>query len=124
MTTRAPGWRSLAALLGVAGATHLTAPQVYRPLIPRALGDPQPWVLGSGIAELACAAALIPRRTRRPAALATAALFVAVYPGNITMAVDVHRRPAPRAVRVASLVRLPMQVPLVWWALRVARRHD
>ncbi len=122
MTTRAPGWRSLAALLGVAGATHLTAPHVYRPLIPRALGDPRPWVLGSGVAELACAAALIPRRTRRPAALATAALFVAVYPGNVTMAVDVHRRPAPRALRAVALVRLQMQVPLVWWALRVARR--
>lgn len=123
MTMKGPGWRTLAALLGAAGATHFVAPQVYRPLIPRALGNPQPWVLGSGVAELACAAALIPRRTRRSAALASAALFVAVYPGNITMAVDAHRRPASRAVRTASLVRLPMQVPLVWWALRIARRN-
>lgn len=122
MTPTAPGWRSLAALLAVAGATHLVRPQLYRPLIPRSLGDPDPWVLWSGVAELTCAAALVPGRTRRPAALTAATLFVAVYPGNVTMAVDAHRRRSPRAVRIATLVRLPMQVPLVWWALRIARR--
>jgi uncharacterized membrane protein len=111
----------LAGLLTVAGATHLAAPRLYRPLIPRSLGDPDPWVLWSGVAELACAAALVPARTRRPAALATAALFVGVYPGNVQMAVDAHRHRTSRGVRAATLVRLPMQAPLVWWALRVAR---
>ena len=120
---RAPDWRTLAGLLAVAGTTHFVRPQVYRPLIPRAFGDPGPWVLWSGVAELACAAALVPERTRRPAALVTAALFVGVYPGNIQQAVDAHRRRSSPAVRAASLVRLPMQVPLVWWALAVARRE-
>jgi uncharacterized membrane protein len=120
---RAPGWRALAALLAVAGTTHFVRPGVYRPLIPPALGDPDPWVLWSGVAELTCAAALVPERTRRPAALAAAALFVAVYPGNVQQAVDAHRRRSPRAARVATLVRLPMQVPLVWWALTIARRE-
>jgi uncharacterized membrane protein len=107
----------------VAGTTHLVHPRLYRPLIPRALGDPGPWVLWSGVAELACAASLVPQRTRRPAALAAAALFVGVYPGNVKQAVDAHRRGSSPAVRVATLVRLPMQVPLVWWALDVARRQ-
>jgi uncharacterized membrane protein len=120
---RAPGWRGLAGLLAVAGATHLVRPQVYRPLIPRALGDPAPWVLWSGVAELACAAALVPAHTRRPAALAAAALFVGVYPGNVQQALDAHRRRSAPAARAATLVRLPMQVPLVWWALTVARRE-
>ncbi len=120
---RAPGWRTLAALLAVAGTTHFVHPRLYRPLIPPALGDPRPWVLWSGVAELACAAALVPQRTRRPAALAAAALFVGVYPGNVKQAVDAHRHGSSPAVRVATLVRLPMQVPLVWWALDVARRE-
>jgi len=120
---RAPGWPLLAGLLALAGATHLVRPQVYRPLIPRTLGDPDPWVLWSGVAELACAAALVPPRTRRPAALAAAALFVGVYPGNLQQAVDAHRRRSRPAVRVATLARLPMQAPLVWWALTVARRE-
>ncbi len=81
-------------------------------------------MLGSGAAELACAVGLALPRTRRAAALASAALFVVVYPGNVTMAVDAHRRPAPAALRVGSLVRLPMQGPLVWWALRVAQAES
>jgi uncharacterized membrane protein len=119
---RAPGWQALAGLLAVAGGTHLVRPQVYRPLVPRALGDPDPWVLWSGVAELACAAALVPARSRRPAALATAALFLGVYPGNLQQALQAHRRGASRAARLATLARLPMQVPLVWWAFAVARR--
>ena len=54
---------ALAALLGTSGVLHLRRPGIFRPLIPRTLGDPDPWVLGSGVAELACAAALVvPRR--------------------------------------------------------------
>jgi uncharacterized membrane protein len=121
MTSRAPGWRPLSALLAVAGTTHLTSPRIYEPLVPRRLGDPRPWVLWSGVAELACAAALVPRRTRRPGALAAAALFVAVYPGNVKQAVDA-RRSGSTAARAATLARLPMQGPLIWWALRLARR--
>lgn len=122
MSRPRPGWQPLAALLAVAGTSHLVKPALYRPLIPRALGDPAPWVLWSGVAELACGAALVSPRTRRPAALACAALFVAVLPGNVTMAADAHRRRSAPAVRAVTLARLPAQVPLVWWALRVAGR--
>jgi len=108
-------------LLGVAGVTHFVVPQIYERIVPRRLGDPRPWVVGSGLAELACAAGLAIPRTRRTAALASVALFVGVYPANIQQAVDAHRTGAGRAARAATLARLPMQVPLVVWALRVRR---
>lgn len=121
-TSSAPSWRPLAVVLAVAGATHLVAPRIFEPLIPRRLGDPRPWVVGSGVAELACAAGLALPRTRRAAALATAALFVGVFPGNAQMALTAVRSPkASTAYRAAALGRLPLQVPLVRWALRVAR---
>jgi uncharacterized membrane protein len=45
-------------------------------------------------------------------------LFAAVFPANIKMAVDWrHASPARRAV---AFGRLPLQVPLVLWGLRVA----
>ncbi len=47
--------------------------------------------------------------------MASALLFVAVFPGNLYMVVDPGD--APRWVAVA---RLPLQVPLVLWALQVA----
>jgi uncharacterized membrane protein len=58
-------------------------------------------------------------RTRRLAGWATAALFVAVFPGNVQMALDASDRSA--LYRAATYARLPVQVPLVVWAVQVAR---
>jgi uncharacterized membrane protein len=100
---------------------HLVKPQPYDALIPRALGAPRPWVYGSGVAEIACAAALMVPRTRRLGALASAALFVGVFPGNVTMAARAMRSSrASTGTKALTLARLPLQVPLVTWALAVA----
>ena len=109
---------ALAALLGAAGVLHLVRPRPFEHLIPRRLGRPRRWVVGSGVAEIACAAALTHPATRRQGGWAAAALLVAVFPGNVTMAVRSGRgRPA---YRVVAWARLPLQVPLVLWAARVA----
>ena len=117
----------LAGLLLTAGVAHLVRPRAFAGLIPARLGPPGPWVLGSGVAELACGAALAVPATRRAGALAAAGLLVAVFPGNVEMAVrarrDARERPHPRRTRLLriTVARLPLQVPLVLWALRVAR---
>ncbi len=110
----------LAAFLAVAGATHFLVPGFFRPLIPDQLGAPDPWVYGSGVAELACAAAVAYPRTRRVGGYVTAALFVVVFPGNVQMALDAGDESV--AYRVAAYGRLPLQIPLILWALAVARR--
>ncbi|WP_306189077.1 MauE/DoxX family redox-associated membrane protein [Streptomyces sp. MK5] len=110
----------LAGLLATAGAAHLASPQQFDATIPRALpGRPRTWTYASGAAELALAAGLALPRTRRAAALATAAFFVGVFPANVQMAVDWRHRPAPQ--KAAALGRLPLQLPLVLWARGVAR---
>ena len=116
---RRPGAAQLlAGFMTVAGAAHFVVPRAYEALIPSVLGSPRAWVYGSGVAELVCAAGLAAPATRRVAGWATAALFVAVFPGNVTMAVDATGRdPLFRAVAYG---RLPLQVPLVWWAVAVA----
>jgi len=113
---------SLAGLLGAAGALHLARPAVFEGIVPRGLGSPRAWVYGSGVAELACAAAVAVPGTRRLGGLASAALLVAVFPGNVKMALDSHpgARSWARDPRIAW-GRLPLQVPLVAWAWRVAR---
>lgn len=113
---------ALAALLLTAGTTHLLRPRPYERLIPRSLGRPRAWVLGSGVAEIACGVAVAAPRTRRHGALATAALFVLVLPGNVVMALDSLRGSHGTAYRAAVWGRLPLQVPLVLWALAVAQR--
>lgn len=111
---------ALAALLAAAGVTHLATPEPYDGIVPRSLpGAPRRWTYASGAAELAVAAAVAYPRTRRAGGLAAAGLFAAVFPANVRMAADWrHRSPAQRAVAYG---RLPLQVPLIWWALRVNR---
>ncbi|WP_231134460.1 DoxX family protein [Motilibacter deserti] len=115
--------RALAGLLLGAGTTHFAFPRVYEAVVPPALGSRRAWVWGSGSAELAVGTALLARRPahRRAAALAAAGLFVAVYPANLWMTYAAVRDRRSRAYVVATLVRLPMQVPLVLAALSVAR---
>ena len=106
----------LAGVLLGAGVTHFVRPEFYDALVPPLLpGSTRAWVYGSGVVELAVGAAVAAPATRRQGALAAAALFVAVFPGNVWMAVEPGDVP-----RWAALARLPLQVPLVLWALRVA----
>ena len=111
---------ALAALLAVAGAGHFAAPQLFDAMIPDVLpGEPRAWTYASGVAELGVAAAVALPRTRRLGGYAAAALFVAVFPANVQMALDwSDRSPVEQAI---AWGRLPLQIPLIWWALRVAR---
>ncbi|MFE2283363.1 hypothetical protein ACFXDJ_04220 [Streptomyces sp. NPDC059443] len=110
----------LAGLLATAGVAHAVIPKQFDAIVPRSLpGSPRAWTYASGVAELALAAGVAHPRTRRVAAMATAAFFVGVFPANVKMAADArHRSPALRAVAVG---RLPLQVPLVMWARGVSR---
>jgi uncharacterized membrane protein len=110
----------LAGLLTLTGSTHVLAPRPYARIIPDRLPSPYALVYGSGVAELLCAAGLVLPRTRRVTAWATAALFVAVFPANITMALDSSGRST--LYQAAAWARLPIQAPLIWWAVAVARQ--
>ena len=112
----------LAKFLAVAGTMHFVVPRFYDAMIPSWLpGTPRQWTQGSGVAELAVAAAIANGRTRRTGGAAAAALFVAVFPGNVKMALDAHRSNRPAYVKRGTLARLPLQIPLVVWAERVRR---
>jgi uncharacterized membrane protein len=98
---------------------HFARPRVFDSIVPRSLpGGQRTWTYASGVAELLVAAAITHPGTRRRGALAAAGLFAAVFPANVKMAWDWRRRPA--AYQAVAYARLPMQAPLIWWALRVA----
>lgn len=130
MTPPAPltrGAQGIVAAFLMSGVVHLVRPEVFEPIVPRALPAPRALVVGSGVAELVCAAGLLVPATRRAAGPAAAALLVAVFPGNVQMAVDAvaaaRRRPTPARVTraAATLARLPLQWPLVRWAAAAGR---
>lgn len=106
----------LAGLLAGAGSLHFLRPEPFDSIVPTVLPSPRTFTYVSGVAELAVAAAVAHRPTRERGALAAAVLFVLVFPANVWMAF--HPGEVPRWLAVA---RLPLQVPLVVWALRVRR---
>jgi uncharacterized membrane protein len=108
------------AFLATAGTSHFVVPKFYDDIVPRVLpGRARFWTQLSGAAELAVAATVAIKPTRRVGGALAAALFVAVFPGNIQMAIDWRDR-SPRE-RAMAYGRLPLQAPMVLWALRVRR---
>lgn len=101
------------------GTLHFVIPKFYEPLIPPVLpGSDRFWIYGSGVAELAAGALVANRRTERLGAWASFAVIVGVYPANIY---DTIQNPPTDARGIGSLIRLPLQIPLIWWALRHTR---
>lgn len=110
----------LAALFAGSGVLHLIRPELFRPLIPTALPAPDAIIAVSGLAELACAAGLLTRRSW--AGPVSVALLVAVLPGNVQFALDQTALPdADSRVVAAAWLRLPLQLPLIWAALQARR---
>lgn len=109
--------QALAGLLAGAGVMHFVSPGFFDAIVPKPLPNPRFWTYASGVAEVAVAASLAVPRTRRMGATAAAVLFASVFPANIQAALDAQ----PGVQRAITYVRLPLQVPLVVWALRVRR---
>lgn len=110
----------LAGIFAISGAIHLAKPEVYEPIMPKVLPAHREIVLGSGVAELACAAGLLHPRSRSIAGWASAGLLLAVYPANFKMAADAQKR-KNTGLKIGTLARLPLQVPMIRTALRAAR---
>jgi uncharacterized membrane protein len=110
----------LAALLAGSGILHRVKAAAYQRIVPAPLVRWRSEIVAvSGAAEIGCALLLLLPRTRRVGAYASALLFVAVFPANIQMALDGGYADAgfPSDNAVLAWLRLPLQVPLVWWAL-------
>jgi len=116
------GWAlALAALLAIAGVAHFVSPDSFDGIVPHVLPLPQRfWTTVSGIVELGLAAGVAWPRTRRWAATFATVFFVLVFPANVQMAVDWASRPTSEFV--VALFRLPLQLPLIWWAWHVRTR--
>jgi uncharacterized membrane protein len=111
----------LTIVMVVAGANHFIDPATYVAMMPSALPWPLELVYVSGAFEILGGLGLIHPRTRRLAGWGLVALFIAVFPANVNMAVN-HLPLAGRPVPEWALwARLPLQVVFILWAWWVAR---
>ncbi len=120
MSDRPTSRYALAALLLVMGVLHFVMPKPFMRIVPPILGHARFWTYASGVAELLSGGLLLAGRTRHLGGWAAAATIVAVYPANVWMAIDAGKPDNPAAI--GAWVRLPFQVPLVAWALKIARQ--
>ncbi|WP_026343679.1 membrane protein [Nocardia sp. BMG111209] len=113
--------RLLSSMLFGMGVLHFAAPKPFDSIVPPQLpGRARTYTYASGVAELGVATALAVPRTRRLGGTLAALLFVAVFPANIQFTVDSLRNPkTSKLVRIASIARLPLQIPMIRTALRI-----
>ncbi|MFF3573538.1 DoxX family protein [Nocardia jiangxiensis] len=113
----------LIALLFGVGTLHFVAPKPFDSIVPGALpGKARTYTYLSGVAEIVVGLALALPRTRRLGGLLAAALFIAVFPANVKFTADSLGNPkAPLPIKIISVLRLPMQIPMVTTALKISR---
>ena len=119
-----PSQRFLAGFFALAGAMHFVLPRSYEAMMPPTLPRHREAVVLSGLSEIAGAAAVLPRRTRRLARWWLFALLLAVFPANVHMAVNpeqVRGLDLQRVPRWALWARLPLQPLAMLWVWRATR---
>ncbi len=105
----------------LAGANHFREPEVYVAMMPGGLPWPLELVYISGVFEILGGLGLILPRTRRVAGWGLIALFIAVFPANLNMAIN-HLPLGDRVVPAWALwARLPLQLVFIAWARWVSR---
>jgi uncharacterized membrane protein len=114
----------LAGIMIAMGILHFTHAETFASIMPDYLPWHLPLVYASGVFELALGVALLIERTRVLAAWGLIALFVAVFPANLNMALHpdlpIAGLPAgfPPLPPLALWLRLPLQLLLIAWAAR------
>ena len=112
---------AMAAAFGVVGVLHFVRPESFDAIVPDAIPNKRFWVYASGVAELAGAAALATKPTRKVGWFLTA-LLLAVFPANINQAVQGIQIPGAAPMpRWAMFARLPFQALMIWAVLAGTR---
>ena len=101
----------------LSGSFHLINPGVFKALVPPILGIQNFWIISSGILEIACAIGLVTKQKWAPNL--TVGVLIVIWVGNWWYAIDVTwNLESSWLLILGSWLRLPLQIPLIQWALR------
>jgi uncharacterized membrane protein len=114
----------LALAMTAVGTHHFVDPAPYVGIVPESLSEwALPLVYVSGVFEILGGIGILPTRSRRFAGWGLIALYLAVFPANLNMAINgVPFGDAP-ASPWALWGRLPFQALFIAWAWWVAASH-
>lgn len=101
-------------LFSLSGVLHLMNPEGFLWLMPPWLPEPILLIYLSGLAELVAAAGLLLKQRWAP--MFTVLVLLAVWPANWWFAIDALSTNPDLAL--AAWLRLPLQLPLLWFAYK------
>ena len=111
------GSKILVFIFLLSGTVHLVNPGVFEPLIPPVLGNESMWIASSGAAEIIAALGILTKQYWAPKF--TALILLIIWVGNWWYAIDVtFNLESSWFLILGSWLRLPLQIPLIQWALR------
>lgn len=113
----------IAAIFIGAGILHLVRPGSFVTMVPPWLPAPLLLVVVSGVCEMLGGVGVLVPATRVAAGWGLIALLVAVLPANVQMLIAARAAGASRGWQATLLVRLPLQLVLMWWVHRAAVRR-
>jgi uncharacterized membrane protein len=106
----------LAVLFVLSGILHFILPQAYLRIMPPYLASPLLLIRISGAAEILGGIGLLIPLSRHLAAWGIVALLIAVLPANIYTATAHLPLPGLAGQSWVQWLRIPLQIPLVYWA--------
>ncbi len=130
MNPAQPSAIAAGALFTGAGVAHFARPDFFEAIVPDWFPDAALANRASGAAELLLGLGMLNSRTRRVSALGLILLTIVVFPANIDAAINKvepklvdgrFTRSVGTATGPANWIRLPMQLPLLWWLWRESR---
>jgi uncharacterized membrane protein len=112
----------LAVMMVSVGAYHFIAPQPFVKIVPAFLPEPLLLVYISGVFEILGGIGLLIPKVSRAAAWGLVALYIAVFPANINMAVN-QLPLGDTYYPIGNWVRLPFQILFIVWAYYLSKRR-
>ena len=108
---------AMATIYCVAGIMHFVKPKVFISITPKWVPHPEKINIIVGTIEVILGIALLFSQTRTYAAIGIIALLIAVFPANVY-----HFQKALKKGKfiIPTLIRLPIQILLIFWAYHVA----
>lgn len=105
----------------VAGLNHFWHPETYHKIIPLWVHWPGAVNNISGLLEIILGFLLLPSGSRNMAAWGLILLLIIIFPANIQMAVNYKKANHPSLW--LAILRLPLQVLLIWWAYSYTKQY-
>ncbi|MBD2771906.1 DoxX family protein [Iningainema tapete] len=114
----------LAVAIIIVGITHFTVADQYVKIVPPQLPNPLGLVYLSGFYEILGGIGLLVPPVSQAAAWGLIALFIAVYPSNINMAVNHIKIDHIPDSNLLQAIRLPFQAVFIAWAWWYTKPSD